>query len=70
MIFDLNCIEYDDGKEDGKFSLYVKLTFNALLESFGKDTTIEQLLEKLDDSIIVKVNGKDIWNEAFLQELD
>ena len=43
---------------------------NALLESFGKDTTIEQLLEKLDDSIIVKVNGKDIWNEAFLQELD
>lgn len=70
MIFDLNCIEYDDGKEDGKFSLYVKLTFNALLESFGKDTTIEQLLEKLDDSIIVKVNGKDIWKEAFLQELD
>lgn len=70
MIFDLNCIEYDDGKEDGKFSLYAELKFNALLESFGKDTTIEQLLEKLDDSIIVKVNGKDIWNEAFLQELD
>lgn len=66
MIFDLNCIGY----EDEKFSLYVELKFNALFESFGNDTTIKQLLEKLDDSIIVKVNGKDIWKEAFLQELD
>ena len=66
MIFDLNCIGY----EDKKFSLYIKLKFNALFESFGKDTTIKQLLEKLDESINIKVNGKDIWKEAFLQELD
>ena len=65
MIFDLNCIGY----EDEKFSLYVELKFNALFESFGKDT-IKQLLEKLDESINIKVNGKDIWKEAFLQELD
>ena len=66
MIFDLNCIGY----EDEKFSLYVELKFNALFESFGNDTTIKQLLEKLDESINIKVNGKDIWKEAFLQELD
>lgn len=66
MIFDLNCIGY----EDEKFSLYVELKFNALFESFGNDITIKQLLEKLDESINIKVNGKDIWKEAFLQELD
>lgn len=70
MIFDLSCIEYEDKIEDEKFSLYVELKFNALFESFNKDTNIKQLIKKLDDSITIKIDGKDIWKEAFLQELD
>lgn len=70
MIFDLKCIEYDEGKEGESYSLYVSLKFNTIFESFVCDTNIKQLLEKLVDSITIKVNDKDIWNKAFLQELD
>lgn len=72
IIYNLNCIEYkDDGKTiEKEFTLDASLNFKYDLSSFNNSTKLEDLIKSLSDSITVKVNGKDVWKEAFLQELD
>ena len=72
IIYNLNCIEYeDDGKTIEKaFTLDASLNFKYDLLSFDNSTNLEDLIKSLSDSITIKVNGKDIWKEAFLAELE
>ena len=68
----LNCTEFeDDGvTKEKEFILDISLNFKYDLSSFNQSTKIEDLINYLDDSISIKINGKDIWKEAFLAELD
>ena len=72
IIFKLNCIEYEDDEKtiEKEYTLDVTLNFKRDLWSFSESTKIDELIKYLDDSITIKVNGKDIWKEAFLAELD
>lgn len=68
----LNCIEFEDDGEtkEKEFALDISLNFKYDISSFNQSTKIEDLIKYLDDSISIKINGKDIWKEAFLAELD
>lgn len=71
--FNIKYTEYDDeGKED-TLAIEASIAFN-LDPSFItniSDLDIEKLVEKIAaDSVSVKVNGMDVWAEAFIDELD
>ena len=68
----LNCTEFEDDGEtkEKEFTLDISLNFKYDLSSFNQSTKIEDLIKYLDDSISIKINGKDVWKEAFLAELD
>ena len=72
IIFNLNCIEYEDDEKtiEKEFTLDVSLNFKRDLWSFSESTKVEELIKYFDDSITIKVNGKEVWKEAFLAELD
>lgn len=72
IIFKLNCIEYEDDEKtiEKEYTLDVSLNFNYNISNFNELTKLEDLIKSLSDSITIKVNGKEVWKEAFLAELD
>lgn len=63
---DLSCIEYDDGKEEDRFTLEADLTISLDPKDFAD---IFNNLEKIADASI-RINGMNVWADAFLAELD
>ena len=66
IFFDLTYTEYDDGKADENF--HVEGSFS--LDLGPKDfTDILNNLKNIAD-VTIKVNGMNVWADAFLAELD
>ena len=71
--FNFNYIERDDnGVTEKKLAIEVSMKFSLLAPITGIiDLDIEELVKLLDESSVsVKVNGMDVWAEAFIDELD
>ena len=71
--FNFNYIERDDnGVTEKKLAIEVSMKFSLLAPITGIiDLDIEELVKLLDESSVsVKVNGMDVWADAFIDELD
>ncbi|MDD7009094.1 MAG: hypothetical protein PUI25_08700, partial [Spirochaetales bacterium] len=64
--FDLTYTEYDDGKTEEDFSVEGSFSLDLDPKSF---TDILNNLKNIAD-VTIKVNGMNVWAEAFLAELD
>lgn len=72
-IFNFNYIERDDsGATEKKLAIEASMTFGLLKPITGIiDLNIEKLVNLIDESSVsVKVNGTNVWAEAFIDELD
>lgn len=72
-IFNFNYIERDDsGATEKELAIEASMTFGLLKPITGIiDLNIEKLVNLLDESSVsVKVNGTDVWVDAFIDELD
>lgn len=69
--FNFKYTEYDDGIED-TLTIEASMAFDLSISiSSIEDLDIENLVKLLDgSSVSVKVNGMDVWAEAFIDELD
>lgn len=71
--FNFKYVERDDnGATEKELAIEVSMTFSPLTPITNiKDLDIENLVKLLDgSSVSVKVNGMDVWAEAFIDELD
>lgn len=71
--FNFNYIERDDnGVTEKKLAIEVSMKFSLLAPITGIiDLNIEKLVKLLDESSVsVKVNGTNVWADAFIDELD
>ena len=71
--FNFNYIERDDnGVTEKKLAIEVSMKFSLLAPITGIiDLDIEELVKLLDESSVsVKVNGTNVWADAFIDELD
>lgn len=67
--FNFKYTEYDDGVED-TITIEVSMTFDLSVPSV-EDLDMQELAKKLNEnSVSVKVNGTDVWVDAFIDELD
>lgn len=65
--------EYDDGVKEDTLTIEASMTFGLNASSITdiSDLDIEKLVKLLDgNSVSVKVNGMEVWAEAFIDELD
>lgn len=72
-IFNFNYIERDDsGATEKELAIEASMTFGLLKPITGIiDLNIEKLVNLLDkSSVSVKVNGTNVWADAFIDELD
>jgi len=73
MSFNVKYVEYDEKAIEKELTIEASIAFN-LDPSFIKNISaldIEKLVENIAaDSVSVKVNGMDVWTEAFIDELD
>lgn len=72
-IFNFNYIERDDsGATEKELAIEASMTFGLLKPITGIiDLNIEKLVNLLDESSVsVKVNGTNVWADAFIDELD
>lgn len=71
--FNFNYIERDNkGATEKELAIEVSMTFSPLASITGIiDLDIENLINLLDkSSVSVKVNGTNVWADAFIDELD
>lgn len=67
--FNFKYTEYDDGVED-TLTIEVSMTFDLSVPSV-EDLDMQELVKKLNEnSVSVKVNGTNVWADAFIDELD
>lgn len=67
--FNFKYTEYDDGVED-TLTIEVSMTFDLSVPSV-EDLDMQELAKKLNEnSVSVKVNGTNVWADAFIDELD
>lgn len=67
--FNFKYTEYDDGVEE-TLTIEVSMTFDLSVPSI-EDLDMEKLVKQLNEnSVSVKVNGTNVWAEAFIDELD
>ena len=66
IFFDLTYTEYDDGKADENFHVEGSFSLDTDPENF---TDILDNLKNIAD-VTIKVNGMNVWADAFLAELD
>lgn len=67
--FNFKYTEYDDGVED-TLTIEVSMTFDLSVPSI-EDLDMEKLVTKINENpVSVKVNGTDVWVDAFIDELD
>lgn len=73
MSFNVKYVEYDEKAIEKELTIEASLTFGLNVSSITdiSDLDIEKLVKLLDgNSVSVKVNGMDVWTEAFIDELD
>lgn len=71
--FNFKYVERDDnGETEKELAIEVSMTFSPLTPITNiKDLDIEKLVNLLDESSVsVKVNGTNVWADAFIDELD
>ncbi len=71
--FNFKYTEYDDGAIEDTIAIEASMTFGLNVSSITdiSDLDIEKLVKLLDgNSVSVKVNGMEVWAEAFIDELD
>ena len=71
--FNFKYTEYDDGVKEDTLTIEASMTFGLNASSITdiSDLDIEKLVKLLDgNSVSVKVNGMEVWAEAFIDELD
>lgn len=70
--FNFKYVEYDDGVIEDTLTIEASMAFDLSISiSSIEDLDIENLVKLLDgSSVSVKVNGMDVWAEAFIDELD
>lgn len=67
--FNFKYTEYDDGVED-TLTIEVSMTFDLSVPSI-EDLDMEKLVTKINENpVSVKVNGTNVWADAFIDELD
>lgn len=67
--FNFKYTECDDGVED-TLTIEVSMTFDLSVPSV-EDLDMQELVKKLNEnSVSVKVNGTNVWADAFIDELD
>lgn len=67
--FNFKYTEYDDGVED-TLTIEVSMTFDLSVPSV-EDLHMQELVKKLNENpVSVKVNGTNVWADAFIDELD
>ena len=67
--FNFKYTEYDDGVEE-TLTIEASMTFDLSVSSIA-DLDMKKLVEKLNEnSVSVKVNGTNVWADAFIDELD
>lgn len=67
--FNFKYTEYDDGVED-TLTIEVSMTFDLSVPSV-EDLDMQELVKKLNENpVSVKVNGTNVWADAFIDELD
>lgn len=64
--------EYEDGKIEETHALEARLSFSfdKQISGISELQNFEKIAKSLSDSISVKIDGVEIWKEAFLAELD
>lgn len=64
--------EYEDGKIEETHALEARLSFSfdKSISGISELQNFEEIAKSLSDSISVKIDGVEIWKEAFLAELD
>ena len=68
--FNFKYTEYDDGGIEDTLTIEVSMTFDLSVPSV-EDLDMQELVKKLNEnSVSVKVNGTDVWVDAFIDELD
>ena len=67
--FNFKYTEYDDGVEE-TLTIEASMTFDLSVSSIP-DLDMKKLVDKLNEnSVSVKVNGTNVWADAFIDELD
>lgn len=68
--FNFKYTEYDDGGIEDTLTIEVSMTFDLSVSSIA-DLDMEKLVKQLNEnSVSVKVNGMNVWADAFIDELD
>lgn len=68
-IFNFKYTEYDDGVEE-TLTIEASMTFDLSVSSIA-DLDMKKLVKQLNEnSVSVKVNGTNVWADAFIDELD
>ena len=68
--FNFKYTEYDDGGIEDTLTIEVSMTFDLSVSSIP-DLDMKKLVDKLNEnSVSVKVNGTNVWADAFIDELD
>ena len=69
--FNFKYTEYDDGVED-TLTIEVSMTFDLSVPSIEDlDMDMEKLVKQINENpVSVKVNGTNVWADAFIDELD
>lgn len=69
--FNFKYTEYDDdGRIEDTLTIEVSMTFDLSVSSIA-DLDMKKLVKQLNEnSVSVKVNGMDVWADAFIDELD
>lgn len=68
--FNFKYIEYDDEGIEDTLTIEVSMTFDLSVPSI-EDLDMKKLVKQLNEnSVSVKVNGTNVWADAFIDELD
>lgn len=68
--FNFKYTEYDDGGIEDTLTIEVSMTFDLSVPSV-EDLDMKKLVDKLNENpVSVKVNGTNVWADAFIDELD
>lgn len=68
--FNFKYTEYDDGGIEDTLTIEVSMTFDLSVSSIA-DLDMKKLVNELNEnSVSVKVNGTNVWADAFIDELD
>lgn len=68
--FNFKYTEYDDGGIEDTLTIEVSMTFDLSVSSIA-DLDMKKLVTQINEnSVSVKVNGTNVWADAFIDELD